>query len=254
MKEIGPLKNVTNLPTAISQLERRVFAPIDMEIPQKAEAEEGKNHGYNVLRISELFAKLCSIMKITQETIKPQNGHLPSALEGYTNIFNPRSSSTSQDSIEGDVSVWAHSTRKVSSEDLVFLWGFSRGITAGVLKSMLRGSHEVFFEEESFDVRLVDRSCAIVVFWNTGLAETFLQAVDSGGFFCESLRDMISEGLRAAGYRIYQRACKSGLWEADLSDSLDNAVAELHSILEAQSEESAEIYWDSDLKINLDDL
>ncbi|XP_059660019.1 poly(A)-specific ribonuclease PARN-like [Cornus florida] len=252
MKEIGPLKRLTNLRAAISCLKERFFAPIDLEIPHQGETNEGNRHGHNVLRISQLFAKLCSILKITPEAHEDDKGHLTSALECYANIFNPCSTS-SEDPINGDVMVWTDNTRKVRCKDLVFLWGFRGGISARMLENQLRGSHEVFSEE--FDVRLVDKSCAIVVFWDPGFAESFLEAMKSGGIFCEPLRELISEGLRAACYEAYNRVCRLGLWEKNLADALDKALADTDSLSEAHSkEEQSVISWNSDLMINLDDL
>ncbi|XP_057483124.1 poly(A)-specific ribonuclease PARN-like [Actinidia eriantha] len=251
MKEIGPLKKVTNLPAAISYLKRRFFAPIDMEICHQADANEGKIHGHNVLSISELFAKLCSILRIGPETLEADNNRLPSVLEAYANVFSPCSPSSS-DPIDRDVSVWTNNTRIVDGKDLVFLWGFGGGMSARMLKKLLRNSHEVFSEE--FDARLLDKSCAVVVFWNPGSSESFLDAMDSGGVSCESLREMISDGLRATDYQTYWRACRLGLWEADLADALDKALADDDSLSKAHSEEPSEICWNSELMINLDDL
>ncbi|KAA8550537.1 hypothetical protein F0562_002221 [Nyssa sinensis] len=258
MKEIDPLKKVTNLPTAISFIKRRFFVPIDLEIPHQAEANEGEinglKHGRNVLRISQLFARLCSILKVTPEALEDDNGHLCSALEGYANIFNPCSTS-SQDLVDVDVTVWTDNKRKVSSKDLVFLWGFRRGVSARMLKKKLGSSHEVFLLSEEFDVRLVDKSCAIVVFWNPGLSDSFLEAMDSGGISCEPLREMISEGTRAACYETYKRVCRLGLWKRNLADSLDKALENTDSLSEAYfKREPSEIYWDSESMINLDDL
>ncbi|KAF7120346.1 hypothetical protein RHSIM_Rhsim13G0053300 [Rhododendron simsii] len=251
MKEIGHLRKVTNLPASISFLKGRFFAPIDMEISHQADGNEVKIHGHNVLRISELFAKLCSILKIAPETLKDDDSHLPSVLQGYANTFTPHSTN-SQDPVDEDVSIWTDNPRKVECKDLVFLWGFRGGMSAKMLNKLLRDSHEVFSEE--FDVRLLDRSCAVVVFLKSGSSETFLEAIDSGGKCCESLTEMISEGLRAADYQIYRRACRLGLWESDLADSLDKAVAECDSNSEADSTGPLEICWNNDLMINLDDL
>lgn len=198
-----------------------------------------------------MFAKLCSILKIAPETLKDDDSHLPSVLQGYANTFTPHSTN-SQDPVDEDVSIWTDNPRKVECKDLVFLWGFRGGISAKMLNKLLRDSHEVFSEE--FDVRLLDRSCAVVVFWKSGSSETFLEAIDSGGKCCESLREMISEGLRAADYQIYRRACRLGLWESDLADSLDIAVAECDSNSEADFTGPLEICWNNDLMINLDDL
>lgn len=252
LNEIGPLKKVTNLPAAISVLKTRFFAPIDMDISHQADGNEGKIHGHKVLRISELFAKLCSILKISTGTLKDDDSHLPSVLEGYVNTFTPHATN-SQDPVDEDVSVWTDNPRKVNYKDLVFLWGFRGGMSAKMLNKFLRDSHHEVFSED-FDVRLLDRSCAVVVFWKSGSSETFLEAMDSGGNSCESLREMISEGLRAADYQIYSRACRLGLWEADLADSLENAMADSDSNSEARWTDPLEICWNSDLMIYLDDL
>lgn len=255
MKEISPLKQVTNLPAAISYIKRRFFAPMDMEIriPHKGETDESKTHGHDVLRITQLFAKLCSILKITAETLQAENSHLSSTLVDYTNIF---SNSSQEDLIEEEeeeeVRVWTDNTRKISTENLVFLWGFKGGTSAGMLKILLCDSHKLFSEE--FDVRLVDRSCAIVAFWNPGLSGKFMEAMNCGGILCESVREVISKGIRASGYGTYKRVCRLGLWEADLADALDKALAHSYSSLETDSAESAEIYWDSELMINLNEL
>ncbi|GFZ20062.1 polynucleotidyl transferase, ribonuclease H-like superfamily protein [Actinidia rufa] len=216
-----------------------------------ADANEGKIHGHNVLSISELFAKLCSILRIGPQTHEADNNRLPSVLEDYANVFSPCSLS-SYDPIDRDVSVWTDNTRKVDGKDLVFLWGFRGGMSARMLKKLLRNSHEVFSEE--FDMRLLDKSCAVVVFWNPGSSESFLEAMDSGGVSCESLREMISDGLRATDYQTYWRVCRLGLWEADLADALDKALADNDSLSKAHSEEPSEICWNSELMINLDDL
>lgn len=195
---------------------------------------------------------MCSILKITPETLEADSCRLSSALEGYANIFSANSSS-SEDTIQDDVRVWTDNPRKVSTENLVFLWGFAGGMSARTLKSQLSTCHEVFSED--FDVRLVDKSCAIIVFWNPGSSVNFLEAMESGGICCDSLSNLnlISGGLRAAGYESYKRVCSLGLWEMYLADSLDKGLADLDSHLEEPLKESAEIYWNSDL-INLDDL
>jgi len=210
---------------------------------------EGKIHGHNVLRIAYLFAKLCSILRIAPA--ESDNKSLVPALEEYANILNPCSMSP-QESTDGDVSIWTNSTRKVSCEHLVFLWGFKRTMTAGKLKSLLQGSHDVFSEE--FDVRLVDKSCAIVVFWKPGLSETFLNVMNSEEI-CGSLREMVSEGLRAACYANYKNICRLGIWEADLAESLEKVLEEPDYLGKTDSETNPlEVHWFSDLVINLDDL
>ncbi|CAH2050485.1 unnamed protein product [Thlaspi arvense] len=235
MKEIGPFKKMANLPAAIAFLKRRFFAPVNLEIGHQADVNEGTMHGHNVLKITELFAKLCSILKVPPKTLEDDNGHFLSDLENRSNVFLP-SSLGSQDPINGHVSIWTHNSRKVERKDLVFLWGFRHGMSAVMLKKLLCDSHNVFSEE--FDVRLLDKSCAVIAFWNPGSAERFLEEMESGGSSCESLREMIAEGARAAGYMTYRRACRLGLWEANLADSLDKASIDADNL---PSEEPSEI-------------
>ncbi|KAJ6674449.1 POLY A -SPECIFIC RIBONUCLEASE/TARGET OF EGR1 MEMBER 1 [Salix viminalis] len=67
------------------------------------------------------------------------------------------------------------------------------------------------------------------------------------------LREMVSEGLRAAGYETYNRACRLGLWESRLADSLDRALADPDSASTADSKtKSSDIC--NEWIINLDDL
>ncbi|KAJ6874101.1 hypothetical protein NC651_032821 [Populus alba x Populus x berolinensis] len=232
MKEISPLRKVTSIPVAISQLKNRFFTPIDMEIPCQAMENEDTIHGQNVVKICELFARLCSILKIDPAAVKSDEEKWASALEAYANIFSPFCTA-SEEPIDGEIKIWTNNTRTVSCEDLVFLWGFGDRVTAGVLKSLLQESHEAFSKE--FDVRLVDNSCAIVIFWQHGLSETFLNTMHKCSDMRGPLREMVSEGLRAAGYETYNRACRLGLWESSLADSLDRALADSDSASEADS-------------------
>lgn len=217
-----------------------------------AMVNEGKIHGHNVVRICQLFVKLCNILKIIPIAVQSDDENQASAFEAYANIFNPFSSGP-QEPIDGDVKIWTNSTRKVSCEDLVFLWGFRGSITAGMLKSLLQKSHNVFSEE--FDVRLVEKSCAIVVFRQHGLSKTFLDIMNNCSEICGPLREMVSDGIRVAGYETYNRACRLGLWEANLVDSLDKALADPLFPLEADSKtKSSESYLCGEWIISLDDL
>ncbi|KVI11554.1 Ribonuclease CAF1 [Cynara cardunculus var. scolymus] len=246
MKEIGPLNKYTNVPAAISYLKRNFFAPIEIEIPQKASVEESKNHGHNVVRISELFAKLCFILKIAPET-ETHNPDGPSTLKCYSNVLNLGSNSFQDSNEDDDISAWTHNPTKISINNLLFLWGFRSGTSARRLKNLLCKSHEKL-SEDVFDVRLVDKNCAVVVFWKTGLSEWFLTTIDSGD---GELRELAAEGLMAVGYEAYKRVCKSEILGADLADSLAEFDREAS---EAHTEESAEVYWNNELMINLDDL
>lgn len=208
-------------------------------------------HGYNVVQICHLFAKLCSIQRINHTATTSDTQLLPPILEECTNIFNIVSTICQE--IDEDISVWMKNTRKVSCEQSVFLWGFRSGMTAKKLKSLLQSSHDVFNGE--FDVRLVDKSCAIVVFWQPGLSATFLEVMNSEEV-CGFLREMVSEGLKAVPYETYKTVCRLGIWEADLIESLVKAMKDPEDYLvEADPETKPRgIYWSSASMINLDEL
>ncbi|XP_015086388.1 poly(A)-specific ribonuclease PARN-like [Solanum pennellii] len=250
MNEINPQTKVNNLPACISYLKQRFFAPIDIEIPNQAEVNEVKTLGHDAVKISQLFAKLCSILKIAPRTPEAAEGHFPDAIECYTNSYNP-CFTRSHGSADEDVSVRTDNTRKISSKNLVFLWGFRGMTSAGKLKSLLCGSHDVFHD---FDVKMVDKSCAVVAFRNPGFAEVLFQLMDSGGICTITLKEMLADGLTAAGYDTYQKVCELGLWEADLASSMEKALGEIESFSEAQSKELSGMCWNNDEMINLDDL
>ncbi|XP_017252983.1 poly(A)-specific ribonuclease PARN-like isoform X2 [Daucus carota subsp. sativus] len=248
MDEISPLKKLNSVSAATSYMKRRFFAPIDAEIPQKVEADESKSHGYDVLRISQLFAKICSVLKISSETDK----HSSSALKGYANIFNPYSAS-SDNHMEEDVRLSTDHPQKISTENIVFVWGFTLGTSAKMLRNQLLTSSEVLSDE--FDVRILDKSCAVIAFSKPDSSTKFLEAMESGGNNCDSLSNLISEGLRAADYETYKRVCSLGLWEVKLADSLDKALeTDFDGHTEDSQKESTEVYWRNSDLINLDEL
>ncbi|CAA7023708.1 unnamed protein product [Microthlaspi erraticum] len=237
MKEISPLSNISNLPAAMSSL-NRFFAPVDVEVANQGcpvKLDEGHQmHGQNAVMISQLFAKLCTIKKSDQSSVQ-SNEDLQALVS------------------DEDVKVWSKNSRRVSSENLVFVWGLGKKMTAAMLKNALQKSHAVFAKD--FDVKYLDRSCAVVVFWESGSSETFLGAVNDeeklggGG----SLREMVAEGLRAAGYESYKRACRLGFWEADLAESLEKTLESSDRDLDLDTKPS-EIDWSSELAINFDEL
>ncbi|KAK8711759.1 hypothetical protein V6N13_147026 [Hibiscus sabdariffa] len=250
MKEIGPLENVTSIPAAISYLKNHFFAPIEMELPHGALSDESKIHGQTVVRICYLFAKLCSVLKVTPSAIQSSDGNVTSLL-AYANVFRS-SSGSPEESLDGGIRIWTDSPRKVDCKDLVFLWGFRDRLSARMLKSLLQGSHDVFSGE--FDICLIDKSCAVLVFLQPNLSQAFLDVMSSEGM-SGSLRELVSEGLRAADYETYKRACSLGLWETDLASSLDKASATPDHFSQSGPETKAsEIFWCKDLIINLDDL
>ncbi|KAJ8561476.1 hypothetical protein K7X08_033953 [Anisodus acutangulus] len=218
--------------------------PIVAHNSLNAEVNEVKTLRHDVVKISQLFAKLCSILKIAPRNSETDESHLPDSIECYTKLVQACFTS-SHGPADEDVSVWTDNTRKISIKNLVFLWGF-RGVTsAGKLKSLLDGSHEVFHNE--FDVRMVDKSCAVVAIFRSPIAA-------NGGICTNTLKEVLADDLTAAGYETYHKVCELGLWEADLASSMEKALEETESFSEAQSKELSGICWNNDEMINLDDL
>ncbi|VFR00496.1 unnamed protein product [Cuscuta campestris] len=254
IKELGFQKNLNNIYVATSYLNSRFFAPVQVESTHQAmstDADKVRSQGHSVVKISELFAKLCFILKIDPKTlgaIEEGHPHLPPALKCYANMFDSCSTSYqgSTNEEEEEVRLWAKRRERVSSKNMVFLWGFQSGISTGQLKRLLHGKHEVFAGE--YDVRLVDDSCAVVVFRNPGFSEALLEAMDDLGEGCSSssLKEMVSEGIRAARYDVYVKVCKLELWKPNLADSLDLALEE------DESEDLSGMH--NDEMIYLDDL
>ncbi|KAL6555590.1 hypothetical protein OROHE_007262 [Orobanche hederae] len=252
MKEIGAFEKMNSISGAISYLESRFSAPINMEISNRAETDKVDVHGHNVLRVCQLFVKLCSILKISLEVPEGENCKLSTSLQQHSNILNPRSIN-SRDYDADDVRIWTGNSKLIGVGKLVFLWGFKSGISARDLKDLLRNSHDVFSEE--FHVRLIDRTCAVVVFWTPGFSKRFLRIMDSGDNLSGEMKDRISEGLRASGYETYKRVCESGLWKSDLAECLDQAMDENGVLSGAETrQERSVIYWNDDEMINLDDF
>ncbi|KAH0917580.1 hypothetical protein HID58_025240 [Brassica napus] len=245
MKEISPLSNISNLPAAMSSL-NRFFAPVDVEVANQGcvvKPDEGHQmHGQNVVMISQLFAKLSTIQK--SDKSPAQSNEDLQALDSAEHA----NSITSNDE---NVKVWSKNSGRVSSENLVFIWGVSKKMTAAMLKNVLQKSHAVFARE--FDVKYLDRSCAVVVFWESGSSETFLREVNNEEQLVGSLREMAAEGLRVAGYETYRRACRLGFWEAELAEALDKTLESSDTDLDSDTKPS-DISWSSELTINFDEL
>ncbi|KAL2935858.1 Poly(A)-specific ribonuclease PARN-like [Bienertia sinuspersici] len=238
MKEFNPSGIMSNVPAASSFLRR---APDEMN--------DGKTHGHNILQISHLFAKLYSIMKRSQHHVSEGKSLV---LENFANIFDLRSSPPLEHS-DDDVRLSSNSMRKLSCDDMAFVWGFRNGLSAGDLKRLLSKSHEAFSDE--FDVQLVDKSCAVVAFRKPGYAGAFITAMGSGETCNEGLKELISEGWRAASYETYKCACNMVKWDPDLADSLDCAVMSTDNFpVESHGRSPYEIWWDDDTVLNLDDI
>ncbi|OAY76581.1 Poly(A)-specific ribonuclease PARN-like, partial [Ananas comosus] len=244
LKEIGPLRRAKNIPSALSYLKRRFFVPVDLEIPFGDENGE-KSDGHDVLRLVRLFAKLNHLLKITPDC-QTQPGDQSTQIEDYSNVFYPTYTSVQEHEDEENIGVGVNTNvRKVSTENLVFLWGFGE-TSANDLKHRLKGYHVLFSEE--FELRLADNTCAVVVFFRPGAAEELLRETGSGS---ASAENMASEGLKAAGFEAYKKVCRLGLWDADLADSLESVLAEPTSDHAAAP---AEVLWSGELMLDINDL
>ncbi|MCL7036915.1 hypothetical protein MKW94_005330 [Papaver nudicaule] len=251
LKEIGPLGKANNLPVALSHLMRQFSVPVDMEIPHQVQDNEGKNQGHDALCTAYLFAKLSSTSKQSDDTHQTVNADLVSSAKKYTNIFS--TCSTNLQELMDDENILLDNVRKVRTENLVFFWGIRFGISAEEFRDLLCEVHGIFSED--FDIRMVDKSCAVLAFWKPNLAEKLLEIVNTGGVGSDSVRRLISKGLRSAGYEVYEKVCKLGLWETNLAAAFDKAMKEYPDDISsaASRKEPSEIFWSSDL-INLDDL
>ncbi|XP_051143779.1 poly(A)-specific ribonuclease PARN-like [Andrographis paniculata] len=210
MEEVGMLEKMSNMQSATALLDSRFFVPVEMDILNRGKSDDEDVHGHKALRVSRLFLKLCSTLKIRLDT--PDLVH---TLRQFSNRFTPQAKTSPKDSTD-NVGIWKDRMRTVGVESLVFLWGFQRGASARDLKDVISDD-----SREDFDVRMVDATCAVVVFWNPEDSEQFLKGIDSGEGLSGGLKDMISEGLQAAGYETYKRACCSGMLNAPLAECLD---------------------------------
>lgn len=197
--------------------------------------------------ISQLFAKLCTIQKSDPSSVQSNEDFQALAYDEHANSVI----SWARNAGDENVKVWSKNSRRVSSDNLVLIWGLAKKMTAAMLKNVLKQAHPVFAQE--FDVKFLDRSCAILVFWESGSSETFLTAVNNEEQLGGSLREMVTEGLRAAGYDTYKRACRLGFWEADLADSLEKTLESSDTEPDSDTKPS-EIDWTSELAINFDEL
>nr|XP_029116591.1 poly(A)-specific ribonuclease PARN-like isoform X2 [Elaeis guineensis] len=216
-----------------------------------ADGNSNKNHGHNVLRITRVFAKLSILLKIVPDC-QTSLGRHTMAIEEYANIFYPTSNSV-QETEADDVDFHMDNVRKISTDELIFMWGFRGGTSAAELKSHLRQTHFVFTED--FELRLVDNTCAVVVFQKSGSAEALLKEIGSGKTNSTAPSKMLSEGLKAAGYETYKKVCRLGLWEAELADSLESVTSDSSGdVVISSGEDASDIYWSSESMIDLNDL
>lgn len=135
-------------------------------------------------------------------------------------------------------------TRTVSTQSVVFLWGF-RETSAEELRSRLTRLHHVFSKD--FDLRLLDKTCSALIFRSSDAASELLRDISLES---PSLNNFFSEGLKAAGFDVYRKACSLGLWDSDLAEALDGVSLE-PATSTISEHGSSELYWNSSLKLDL---
>ena len=180
------------------------------------------------------------------------------SIEDYANIFYPTCTSLQEPGDDEEVNLLSvNNRRKVSTDNLVFLWGFGDRVAASEIKPRLQRTHPVFSED--FELQLVDKTCSVIVFGKTAAALALVKAMESGEGGSSALREMISDGLKGAGYEAYKKVCRLGFWKGNLADSLEAALAEPEpepecSLSTSSSKDASEIYWNRELMIDLNNL
>lgn len=198
-----------------------------------------------------MFAKLHKLLKLAPDC-QDTYGERNKSVEHFANRFYPTYTSVGEPRDDEDANLLLDNNhRKVSIDNLVFLWGFGDGVSASELKCHLQSIHPMF--SEGFELHLVDRTCSVIVFESTTSAQALIKVMESGEGGSSALGDMIADGLKGAGYGAYKKVCQLGLWEANLADSLEAALAE-HDPSASSGENASVIYWNSELMIDLNDL
>ncbi|KAF8779082.1 hypothetical protein HU200_003050 [Digitaria exilis] len=239
-RQIGPLRKANNIQAALSYLQRQYFVPMEVKLPQQDGTSTVTKNEQNVLRITKLFAKLSNLLKIGPQC-QLQSGEQFAAVEEYCNIFYP--SCMVEDS-DVDFGNEPDTVKTVSTDNIVFLWGF-RGKSVNELKSYLPGLHQVFLED--FEVKLLDKTCSALVFRNSDTAMQLLKEISSES---PSLHTFFEEGLNAAGFEVYRKICRLGLWGSDLAEALEGVSSEVAASTLSDCN-SSQIYWNSSLMLDL---
>ncbi|KAJ1268618.1 hypothetical protein BS78_07G148900 [Paspalum vaginatum] len=240
-RQIGPLRKAKNIQAALSYLQKQYFVPMEIELPQQDGTSSVIKNEQNVLRITKLFAKLSYLLKIGPEC-QLQSGEQFTAVEEYCNIFYPSCMVEESDGV--DFAIESDTKKSVSTDNIVFLWGF-REKSVNELKSYLIGLHQAFSHD--FEVKLLDMTCSALIFRNSDTAMQLLKEISSED---PSLNSFFSEGLKGAGFEVYRKVCRLGLWDSDLAKAFDDVSSELGASTLSECRNS-QIYWNSSLMLDL---
>jgi poly(A)-specific ribonuclease len=132
----------------------------------------------------------------------------------------------------------------LSSDNVLFLWGF-RSQSVKELRSHLTGLHHAFSED--FEIKLLDETCSALIFHSSDTAVELLKEISSES---PSLNSFFSEGLKAAGFEVYRKVCRLGLWDSDLAEALESVSCELPE-LTLSEQSTSQIYWNNSLMLDL---
>ncbi|KAL6596269.1 hypothetical protein ACP70R_047633 [Stipagrostis hirtigluma subsp. patula] len=240
-REIGPLRKANNIQAALSYLQRQYFVPMEIKIPQQDGTNRVTKNEQNVLRITKLFAKLSSLLNISPNC-QLRSGEQSCTVEEYCNIFYP--SFIVEESDDADFANKSDMTKPVSTDNVILLWGF-RDKSAKELRTHLTGLHQAFSQD--FEIRLLDKTCSALIFRSSDNARELLKEISLES---SSLNSFFSEGLKAAGFEVYRKVCRLGLWDSDLAEALEEVSSEIAASTIPEHNTSP-IYWDSSLKLDL---
>lgn len=148
------------------------------------------------------------------------------------------------DSDDVDFAIESDTTKTVGTDNIIFLWGF-REKSVKELKSYLISLHQAFSED--FEIKLLDKTCSALIFRDSNTAMQLLKEISSEG---PSLNSFFSEGLKAAGFEVYRKVCRLGLWDSDLAEVLEDVSSEL-GVPTLSECSTSQIYWNSALMLDL---
>uniref|UniRef100_A0A0D9X8A4 Uncharacterized protein n=1 Tax=Leersia perrieri TaxID=77586 RepID=A0A0D9X8A4_9ORYZ len=242
-REIGPLRKAKNIQAALSYIQRQYFVPMDVEVPQQDGNNSVTKSGENVLRIMKLFAKLSNLLKISPNG-QSHYGEKCHTVEEYSYIFYP--DCKAEESEDAKCSNESETTRPVRTDNVVFLWGF-RETSVKELRSRLASLHHAFSKD--FELKLLDKSCSALIFNSSDTAIELLRAINSQS---PSLNNFFSEGLKAAGFDVYRKICRLGLWDSDLAEALECVSSESSTTM-LSGNGTDEIYWNTSLMLDLNE-
>lgn len=245
-KEIPSTRKGKSLQAVLSDLNRQFYLHLNLEVPLDFKCHgdrRPKCHGYDLLRLTYLFSKVCRLLKISSSNLMV-DAYSGAALASYANILYPNSICLNEPNNQGEVINQEKDSLHSKTSNIVFIWGFEAGSSARDLLQMLHNMNEVC--QKGINVQLLDESCACVRFRRSKYADIFVQNMESRYGISRSANsktkeEITSEGLRAVRYNVYEKLCKLPLWKYKLAESFELAMSKtddcdaLHVLMDIQS-------------------